>query len=71
MLACNAAPDVPVDEYGNQRRVESSKLIVDWVVIELDACANSQIGISLPQTIDFIEVDSGMITIVICESDVG
>src|SRR5438094_7585691 len=44
---------------------------VDWVVIELDACANSQIGISFPQTIDFIEVDSGMITIVICESDVG
>src|SRR5437879_13091589 len=44
---------------------------VDWVVIELDASADSKIGISFPQTIDFIEVDSGVITIVISESDVG
>src|SRR5881396_103755 len=41
---------------------------VDWVVIELDARADSQIGISFPQTIDFIEVDSCVITIVISQS---
>jgi len=44
---------------------------VDWVIIELDARADSQIGISFPQTIDFIEVDSCVITIVISKSDVG
>jgi len=44
---------------------------MDWVVIQLDAHPDLQIGISFPQTIDFIEVDSGVITIVISESDVG
>jgi hypothetical protein len=43
---------------------------VNWVVIELDARPDLQIGISFPQTIDFIEVDPGAITIVISESDV-
>ena len=38
---------------------------VNGIVIEFNASADSQIGIFLPQTIDFIEVDSGMITIVI------
>src|ERR1700730_6756481 len=41
------------------------------IVIELNASADSQIGISLPQTIDFIEVDSGVITIVIGKGYVG
>src|SRR6266571_698337 len=41
---------------------------VNWVVIELDARPDLQIGISFPQPIDFIEVDSGVITIVISES---
>ncbi len=44
---------------------------VSRVVIELDARPDLQIGISFPQTIDFIEVDPGVITIVISESDVG
>jgi hypothetical protein len=44
---------------------------VSGIVIELNASAKSQIGISLPQMIDFIEVDSGVITIVICKGDVG
>src|SRR5947208_14187702 len=44
---------------------------VDWVVIELDDRANAQIRISFPQPIDFIEVDSCVITVVIGESDVG
>ena len=43
---------------------------VDGIVIELDASADSQIGISLPQTIDFIKIDSGVVTIVIGEGDV-
>ena len=43
---------------------------VDGIVIEFNASADSQIRISLPQTIDFIEVDSGMITIVIGKGDV-
>ena len=41
---------------------------VNWIVIELDAGPDSQIGISVAQTIDLIEVDSGMITIVIGET---
>src|SRR5207249_8608853 len=49
----------------------SASARVNWVVIELDARADSQIGISFAQTINFIEVDSGVITIVISESDVG
>src|SRR5207245_5908978 len=44
---------------------------VDWVIIELDARADSQIGISFPQTIDFIEVDPCVITVLISESYVG
>jgi hypothetical protein len=44
---------------------------VNGIVIELNASAESQIGISFPQMIDFIEVDSGVITIVIGKSDVG
>jgi hypothetical protein len=44
---------------------------VNGIVIELNAGAESQIGISLPETIDFIEVDSGVITIVIGKGDVG
>ena len=44
---------------------------MDGIVIELNARADSQIGISLPQTIDFIEVDSGVITIVIGKGYVG
>lgn len=44
---------------------------VDGIVIELNASADSQIGISLPQTIDFIEVDSSVITIVIGKGYVG
>src|SRR4029450_11316057 len=41
------------------------------VVIELNCRADFQIGISPPQPIDFIEVDSGMITIVIGKGYVG
>jgi hypothetical protein len=44
---------------------------VNGIVIELNASADSQIGISLPQTIDFIEVDSSVITIVIGKGYVG
>src|SRR5262249_50704826 len=44
---------------------------VDWVVIQLDARPDSQIGISFPQAIDLVEVDSDVITIVISECDVG
>src|SRR5216117_1799919 len=44
---------------------------MDWVIIQLDPSPDSQIGISFAQTIDLVEVDSGVITIVISESDVG
>jgi hypothetical protein len=44
---------------------------MDWVVIQLDARPDSQIRISFAQTIDFVEIDSGVITIMISESDVG
>ena len=44
---------------------------VSRVVIELDARADLQIRISFAHTINFIEVDSGVITIVISESNVG
>jgi hypothetical protein len=44
---------------------------VNGIVIQFNASADSQIGISLAQVIDFIEVDSGVITIVIGKSDVG
>ena len=41
-----------------------------WIVIQLDSRANAQIGISFPQPIDFIKIDSGVVTIVIGESDI-
>src|SRR5439155_23600982 len=44
---------------------------VNGSVVELNATADSQIGISLPQTIDFIKVDSGVIAIVIGKGYVG
>src|SRR5438094_10526346 len=44
---------------------------VNRIVIELDSRPDSQIGISFTQTIDFIEVDSGVITIMIGKSDVA
>jgi hypothetical protein len=44
---------------------------VNGIIIELNAGADSQIGISFPQTIDLIEIDSGVITIVIGKSNVG
>jgi hypothetical protein len=44
---------------------------MNGIVIELNAGAESQIRISLSQMIDFIEVDSGVITIVVGKSDVG
>jgi hypothetical protein len=44
---------------------------VNGIVIELDPGADSQIGISFPQAIDFIEINPGVITIVIGKSDVG
>ena len=43
---------------------------VNRIVIELDAGADSQIGIFVPQTIDLIEVYSGVITIVIGKRDI-
>jgi hypothetical protein len=44
---------------------------VDGIIVELNAGADSQIGVSLPQAIDLIEIDSGVITIVIGKSDIG
>jgi hypothetical protein len=44
---------------------------VNGIVIEFNAGADSQIGIFLLQTIDFIDVDSGVITIVIGKGYVG
>jgi len=43
---------------------------VNGIVIELNASADSQMRISLPQTIDFIEIDARVITIMIGKSDV-
>jgi hypothetical protein len=43
---------------------------MDGVVIQFDPCAHPQIGISFPQPIDFVEIDSGVVTIVIGESDI-
>ena len=42
----------------------------DGVVIKLDSRADPQIGISFPQPIDFVKIDSGVVTIVIGESDI-
>src|SRR5206468_6321660 len=44
---------------------------VNWIVIELNSGADFEIGISFPQTINFIKIDSGVITIVIGEGDVA
>src|SRR5205809_167875 len=44
---------------------------VNGIVVELDASANSKIGVSYTQTIDLIEIDSGVITIVIGKSNIG
>src|SRR5207247_949393 len=44
---------------------------VNGIIIELNAGADSQIGVSFPQTIDLIEIDSGVVTIVIGESNIG
>jgi hypothetical protein len=43
---------------------------MDGIVIQLDARADLQIGILFPQPIDFIKIDSGVVTIVIGESDI-
>ena len=44
---------------------------VDWIIVQLDACANFQVDIFVTQTIDFIKVDSGVIPIVIGKSNVA
>jgi hypothetical protein len=44
---------------------------MNGIIIELNARADSQIGVSLAQTIDLIEIDSGVITIVIGKSNIG
>ena len=43
---------------------------MDGVVIQFNPRPDLQIGISLPQAIDFIKIDSGVITIMIGESDI-
>jgi hypothetical protein len=43
---------------------------MDGIVIQLDSGADLQIGISFTQPIDFIKIDSGVITVVISESDI-
>ena len=43
---------------------------MDGIVIQLDPRADLQIGISFTQSIDFIKIDSGVVTIVIGESDI-
>jgi hypothetical protein len=43
---------------------------MDGIVIQLDPGADPQIGISFPQAIDFIKVDSGVVAVVIGESDI-
>jgi hypothetical protein len=43
---------------------------MDGIVIQLDPRADPQIGISFPQPIDFIKIDSGVVTIVIGERDI-
>jgi hypothetical protein len=44
---------------------------VDRIVVQLNAGANFYIGIFLAQPIDFIEIDSGVITVMISESNVA
>ena len=43
---------------------------MDWIVIQLDTSADSQVGISFPQPINFIQIDSCVVTIVISKSDI-
>jgi hypothetical protein len=66
--------------HGAQDKIEFVPMILDpfsagggvnGIIVELNASADSQVGISVPQTIDFIEVDSSVITIVIGKSDVA
>jgi len=42
-----------------------------WIVIELNAGTNFYVRISFPQPIEFVEIDSGMITVVIGEGEIG
>jgi hypothetical protein len=42
-----------------------------WIVVELNAGTNFYVRISFPQPIEFVEIDSGMITVVIGESEIG
>ena len=44
---------------------------MDRIVIQLDPRSDFQIWISFSQPIDFIKINSGVVTIVISESDVG
>src|SRR6266481_5931623 len=44
---------------------------VNGIIVELNAGADSQIRVFFPQTIDLIEIDSGVITIVIGKSNIG
>ena len=43
---------------------------MDGIVIQLDPRADPQIGISFPQPIDFIKINSSVVTIVIGESNI-
>jgi len=49
----------------------SAAFRVNGIIIQLNASADSQMRISLTRTIDFIEVDARVITIMIGKSDVG
>src|SRR5687768_2072896 len=44
---------------------------VDGIVVELDAGANFHVGVRGPQFVNYIEIDSFVVTIVISEGDVG
>jgi hypothetical protein len=44
---------------------------MDGVVIQLDAGADFEIGIRRAQSVDLIEVDSGVVAIVIREGDIA
>jgi hypothetical protein len=43
---------------------------MDWIVIQLDTDADSQVGIFFAQTINFIQIDSCVVTIVIGKGDI-
>ena len=43
---------------------------LDWIGIKLDTGTDSQVGISFPQPINFIQIDSCVVTIVIRKSDI-